>query len=74
MKAFTKRLDYLFRSTRGLTLVAIAVVSLIAAIWGTLSGPMVEWAFGTSRSKYWGWFWCRRSVRGASSCSTTPLR
>ncbi len=43
MKAFIKRLDYLFRSTRGLTLVAIAVVSLITAIWGTLSGPMVEW-------------------------------
>lgn len=43
MKAFTKRLDYLFRSTRGLTLVAITVVGLITAIWGTLSGPMVEW-------------------------------
>lgn len=43
MKAFIKRLDYLFRSTRGLTLVAIAVVGLITAIWGTLSGPMVEW-------------------------------
>ena len=39
----TKRLDYLFRSTRGLTLVAIAVVALITAIFGTLSGPMVEW-------------------------------
>ncbi len=39
----TKRLEYLFRSTRGLTLVAIAVVSLITAIFGTLSGPMVEW-------------------------------
>jgi hypothetical protein len=36
-------LDYLFRSTRGLTLVAIAIVSLITAIFGTLSGPMVEW-------------------------------
>jgi len=43
MQAFTKRLDYLFRSTRGLTLVGIAVVSIITAIWGTLSGPMVEW-------------------------------
>ena len=37
------RFNYLFRSTRGLTLVAIAVVSLITAVWGTLSGPMVEW-------------------------------
>ncbi|MBN1449564.1 MAG: hypothetical protein JW963_00990 [Anaerolineales bacterium] len=43
MQALTKRLDYLFRSTRGLTLVAIAVVSIITAIYGTLSGPMVEW-------------------------------
>lgn len=43
MNALTKRIDYLFRSTAGLILVAIAVVSLITAIWGTLSGPMVEW-------------------------------
>lgn len=43
MRAFSKRLDYLFRSTRGLTLVGIAVVSIITAIFGTLSGPMVEW-------------------------------
>lgn len=43
MGALSKRLDYLFRSTRGLTLVAIAVVSIITAVWGTLSGPMVEW-------------------------------
>lgn len=43
MHALTRRLDYLFRSTRGLTLMAIAVVSIITAIYGTLSGPMVEW-------------------------------
>ena len=43
MNALTKRIDYLFRSTGGLILVAIAVVSLITAVWGTLSGPMVEW-------------------------------
>ena len=43
MRALSKRLDYLFRSTRGLTLVGIAVVSIITAIFGTLSGPMVEW-------------------------------
>ncbi|WKZ37769.1 MAG: hypothetical protein QY332_07460 [Anaerolineales bacterium] len=43
MQFVRNRLDYLFRSTRGLTLVAIAVVSLITAIFGTLSGPMVEW-------------------------------
>jgi len=43
MQEISKRLDYLFRSTRGLTLVAIAMVSIITAIFGTLSGPMVEW-------------------------------
>lgn len=43
MQAFRRRLDYLFRSTRGLTLVAIAVVSIITALFGMLSGPMVEW-------------------------------
>ena len=43
MQFIKDRLNYLFGSTRGLILVAIAVVSLITAIWGTLSGPMVEW-------------------------------
>ncbi|RLD09711.1 MAG: hypothetical protein DRI56_03825 [Chloroflexota bacterium] len=43
MKFLSKRLDYLFRSTRGLTLVAIAMVAIVTAIWGTLSGPMIEW-------------------------------
>jgi hypothetical protein len=37
------RFNYLFGSTRGLTLTAIAVVSIITAVWGMLSGPMVEW-------------------------------
>jgi hypothetical protein len=43
MQAFKTRLNYLFRSTRGLTLVAMAMVAIVTAIWGTLSGPMVEW-------------------------------
>ncbi|HIE57921.1 MAG TPA: hypothetical protein EYP88_06810, partial [Anaerolineales bacterium] len=43
MQFLSKRFTYLFRSTRGLTLVAIAMVALVTAIWGTLSGPMVEW-------------------------------
>ena len=43
MNAFKKRWQYLFRSTRGLALVAIAVVSIVTAIWSMLSGPMVEW-------------------------------
>ena len=43
MQFLKARMDYLFCSTRGLTLVAIAVISLITAIFGMLSGPMVEW-------------------------------
>lgn len=43
MDALAKRLDYLFRSTRGLTLVAMAAVAIITAVFGMLSGPMVEW-------------------------------
>jgi len=43
MQALKTRFNYLFRSTRGLALVAISVVALITAVWGTLSGPMVEW-------------------------------
>jgi hypothetical protein len=43
MQFLSKRFEYLFRSIRGLTLVAIAMVALVTAIWGTLSGPMVEW-------------------------------
>lgn len=43
MQAISKRFTYLFTSTRGLALVAIAAVALVTAIFGTLSGPMVEW-------------------------------
>lgn len=43
MKAITKRFQYLFTSTKGLALVAIAMIALTTAIWGMLSGPMVEW-------------------------------
>ncbi|KUO49563.1 MAG: hypothetical protein APF76_03385 [Desulfitibacter sp. BRH_c19] len=38
----SNRIKYLFSSTNGLVLMAIAIISIIAAIWGTLSGPMVE--------------------------------
>jgi hypothetical protein len=38
-----ERFEYLFRSTKGLVLVAISMVSLVTALFGMLSGPMVEW-------------------------------
>ncbi len=43
MKWLTDRFNYLFSSTKGLILVAIAMIALVTAIWGTLSGPLAEW-------------------------------
>lgn len=42
MRYLLNRLHYLFLSTKGLVLVAISLVALVTAIWGTLSGPMAE--------------------------------
>jgi len=36
------RFNYLFNSTKGLILVAIAMIGLLTAVWGMLSGPMAE--------------------------------
>jgi len=36
------RFNYLFNSTKGLILVAIAMVGIVTAVWGMLSGPMAE--------------------------------
>lgn len=43
MRALSDRFHYLFGSTKGLTLVAAGILGLIAALFGMLSGPMVEW-------------------------------
>ena len=37
-----KRFNYLFNSTKGLILVAIAMIGIVTAVWGMLSGPMAE--------------------------------
>jgi hypothetical protein len=42
MQFVKDRFDYLFGSTKGLILVAIAMVAIVTAIWGMLSGPMAE--------------------------------
>jgi hypothetical protein len=42
MLALRTRFNYLFNSTKGLILVAIALVGIVTAIWGMLSGPMAE--------------------------------
>ncbi|MEK6256866.1 MAG: hypothetical protein N2C13_06075 [Chloroflexota bacterium] len=43
MQAISNRFNYLFRSTTGLALVAIAMISMVSAVFGMLSGPMAEW-------------------------------
>ena len=42
MQSIKDRLTYLFSSTKGLILVAIALIGIETAIWGMLSGPMAE--------------------------------
>jgi len=42
MQSFQARLNYLFRSTKGLILVAISMIALETALFGMLSGPMAE--------------------------------
>ncbi len=43
---FRARLRYLFGTTRGLILVAIAVIALETALFGTLSGPLADLGVG----------------------------
>ena len=42
MQFVKDRFNYLFNSTKGLILVAIAMIGLVTAVWGMLSGPMAE--------------------------------
>ncbi|MDL1910467.1 hypothetical protein FBQ81_07205 [Chloroflexi bacterium CFX6] len=42
MEFIKTRFNYLFNSTKGLILVAIAMIAVVTAIWGMLSGPMAE--------------------------------
>jgi hypothetical protein len=46
MQFITSRFDFLFRSTRGLILVGISMIAIVTAIWGTLSGPLLELGVG----------------------------
>jgi hypothetical protein len=42
VKVLTDRLNFLFRSTKGLILVAIGMIGLETALFGMLSGPMAD--------------------------------
>ena len=37
-----RRCNFLFNSPKGLILVAIAMIGIVTAVWGMLSGPMAE--------------------------------
>jgi len=54
MNAISQRFNYLFRSTKGLILVAIALISLVTAIWGMLSGPLKEWGISDVAVQLYG--------------------
>src|SRR4030043_1597392 len=43
MQFIKVRFEYLFKSTKGLILVAIAMIGLETALFGMLSGPMAEY-------------------------------
>ena len=43
MQWLRKRYQFLFRSTKGLILVAIAFAAIISALFGMLSGPMADY-------------------------------
>ena len=43
MHPIRQRLQFLFSSTKGLILMAMAMVAVVTALFGMLSGPMAEW-------------------------------
>jgi len=51
---FRNRFNFLFHSTQGLVLVAIALISLVTAFFGFLSGPMEEFGVRSFMIKYLG--------------------
>jgi hypothetical protein len=54
MQWISDRYKYLFSSTKGLILVAIALIALVTAIWGMLSGPMAEMGVGHVVTSFFG--------------------
>ena len=54
MQLIVNWVTYLFRSTNGLVLLAMSITGLVAAILGTLSGPMAEWGVKAITVKLFG--------------------
>jgi len=49
-----KRFAFLFKSTKGLILVGIALAALISAFFGMLSGPMADWGIKDVIVRFFG--------------------
>jgi hypothetical protein len=49
-----KRYQFFFQSTKGLVLMAIAMIAIVTAVWGMLSGPMAEWGVRESVIRFTG--------------------
>lgn len=54
MKWINERFNYLFKSTKGLILVGIALASLVSAFFGMLSGPMADWGIKDVIVRFFG--------------------
>ena len=52
MKGLKNQIKYLFTDTRGLILLNIGIISLIVAIFGTLSGPLKDWGVAKLTIKF----------------------
>lgn len=49
-----ERVKFLFTTTKGLVLINIGILSVIVAIFGTLSGPLKEWGVGAIMERLLG--------------------
>lgn len=54
METFKLRMKYLFTSTKGLILFAIAITTLVTIVWGTLSNPVAQTGIGDWVSRVLG--------------------
>jgi len=54
MEYIKHKLNYLFTTNKGLILINMAILSLVSAVFGTLSGPLKEWGVGELTIKFLG--------------------
>ncbi len=54
MEFLKEKMNYLFKTDKGLILINMAILSLVSAVFGTLSGPLKEWGVGDITMKFLG--------------------